>query len=199
LFVTATTFILARHAESQGVHHILVGRNQAVGLTASGRAQAETLAASLKHYPIGRIISSPQLRTRQTADAVAQVVQLPVECDSAFDEMDFGHWTGTSFAALDQFSEWKRYNQFRSMVQAPGGESLYEVQSRAVAQIAKIHAETVGKTVLIVTHADVIRAAISFFCGAPLDLFLRFQIDPASHSIVHLAESNVSVQCVNRI
>ncbi len=188
-----------RHAESQGVHNNLVGRNDAVGLTSFGITQAEAAAAALKQFPITEIISSPQLRTRQTAAIAGNTLQLPTGCDNAFDEMDFGHWTGASFAALESNPEWKIYNQFRSVIKAPGGESLHDVQSRVIKRLAEIAAQRTGRTVLIVTHADVIRAALVFFGGIPLDLFLRFQIEPASVSIVRLAGSDVSIQCVNRI
>lgn len=197
--MTASTFIFVRHAESEGVHDILAGRKENVSLTPSGFEHARNTAAYLTHFPVTDITASPQRRAQQTAFIIAETLHLPVQTDDAFAEMDFGAWTGLPFENLNNLREWKTYNSFRSISAAPGGESLRDVQQRAIDALVKLHALKPARTSVIVTHADVIRAALAFFCGAPLDLYLRFRIDPASVSIVELSHFGAQVHCVNRL
>jgi probable phosphoglycerate mutase len=103
------------------------------------------------------------------------------------------------FRDLNGLAEWKTYNAFRSISAAPGGESLRDVQQRTIDALLKLHSLQPDRTSIIVTHADVIRAAVTFFCGAPLDLYLRLRIDPASVSIVELSKFGAQIHCVNRI
>jgi probable phosphoglycerate mutase len=197
-FVTATTFIFVRHAESGGVHEVLVGRNHEVSLTEKGTRQAQQLADSLRKRPIEMIVSSPQLRARQTAEPIAGLQQKPFATDDAFDECDFGEWTGLPFSELESQPEWKTFNMLRSVQGAPGGESLRQVQHRAITGLLRLQSAARGKTILIASHADVIRSVISFFSGAPLDLFLRFRLDPASISIIQISDYGVEIHCVNQ-
>jgi broad specificity phosphatase PhoE len=198
-FVTATTFIFVRHAESGGVHDVLVGRNDKVSLTERGTLQAQRIADSLLIHPIGMVVSSPQLRARQTAETIAGLQQKPIATDNAFDECDFGEWTGLPFSELESRREWKTFNRLRSIQGPPGGESLRQVQHRAISGVLRLlHSAAHGKAIVIASHADVIRSVISFFSGAPLDLFLRFRIDPASISIIQISEYGPEIHCLNQ-
>lgn len=195
----ASTFILVRHAESDGIHSKLAGRAEGAALTAVGHRQARKLAAAVSQLTPGRIVASPLQRAQETASYVAESCGIAIETDPAFDECDFGDWTGMSFEVLEKAELWKRFNQFRSVSAAPGGESISDVQYRATQALFRLHREQREKPTVIVTHADVIRAALTFFCGTPLDLLLRFAIDPASISIVDLAAYGAVVRCVNRL
>lgn len=104
-----------------------------------------------------------------------------------------------SFEALENVEQWKLFNQFRSAVAAPGGESIRDVQYRATQALLRLHNEPTSQPIAIVTHADVIRSILAFFCGTPLDFLLRFAIDPASISIVDLTDHGPLVRCINRI
>jgi broad specificity phosphatase PhoE len=121
-----------------------------------------------------------------------------VDVNEAFDECEYGDWTGRKFSDLEKAEEWRTFNVFRSAVAAPGGESVRDVQCRAVAEILRIRAAQDGQAIAIVTHADVIRSIVTFFAGVPLDLLLRFTIDPASVTVIELAENQCRIQCVNR-
>jgi probable phosphoglycerate mutase len=187
-----------RHAESQGLDDVLVGRNNDVLLTEGGARQAERTADFLARYSVGEVVSSPQVRARRTAEAIAGLQQKSITIDSAFDECDFGEWTGLRFSELETRRDWKTFNALRSVHSAPGGESLSGVQHRAVNGILQLHSAAHGESIVIASHADVIRSALCFFSGTPLDLFLRFRIDPASISIIHLSEYGAEIRCVNQ-
>ena len=118
-------------------------------------------------------MSSPLERARETAAAIAEPAGLPVEIDPALIEIDFGDWTGSRFEALHGSEAWRRYNAFRGTACSPGGEAMLDVQARAVAAMVRGREAHPGAELVLVSHADVIKAALAHFLGAPLDLFQR--------------------------
>jgi broad specificity phosphatase PhoE len=194
-----STFVLIRHGESEGIYERLAGRSAGFGLSVAGLEQAhltgEHVARKLK---IRCIYSSPRQRARETAAILARHCGCEVDVNDAFDECEYGDWTGRKFSDLDQFEEWRTFNAFRSAVAAPGGESVRDVQYRAVTEILRIRAALDGQATAVVTHADVIRSIVTYFAGVPLDLLLRFTIDPASVTVIELAENQCRIQCVNQ-
>jgi probable phosphoglycerate mutase len=54
-----------------------------------------------------------------------------------------------------------------------------------------------SESVALVSHGDIIKAALAYFLGVPLDLFLRIEVDPASISIVALTEAGPRIIRVN--
>jgi probable phosphoglycerate mutase len=190
---------LIRHGESEGIYERLAGRSAGFGLNTTGLEQAhltgEHVARRLK---ISHIYSSPRQRARETAAILGTHCGCEVDINEAFDECAYGDWTGRKFSDLEKIEEWSTFNAFRSAVAAPGGESVRDVQCRAVAEILRIRAALDAQAIAIVTHADVIRSIVTFFAGVPLDLLLRFTIDPASVTVIELAENQCRIQCVNR-
>ena len=81
---------------------------------------------------------------------------------------------------------------------APGGELLLEVQGRAMRELQRLRASHDGGTVVAVSHADVIRAVLGHVAAVPIDLLLRFEIDPASVTEIELADWGARVLGVNR-
>jgi probable phosphoglycerate mutase len=181
-----TTFLLVRHASGDHVGRRLAGRAPGAPLNDAGRAEASRLAGWLAPVPLAAVYSSPLERARDTAAPIAAAHGLGVTEDPAFTELDFGDWTGRSMASLAGDPHWDRFNQFRSTTRPPRGELMLEAQARAVAALAALAARHDGATVAVVSHADVLRSVIAHFAGAPLDLFLRYVIDPASVSTLAL-------------
>ena len=54
-----------------------------------------------------------------------------------------------------------------------------------------------AETVALVTHGDVIKATLAFFLGISLDGLERFDIAPASLSVLGLDEGWAQVKLVN--
>ena len=92
---------------------------------------------------------------------------------------------------------WKRFNTLRSSTRAPGGELMLDVQSRMVDELEHLRSIHGGVTVAVVSHQDAIKAALAHYAGIPLDLFHRFEISPASVSVVRLAEWGPQIVTVN--
>jgi probable phosphoglycerate mutase len=86
---------------------------------------------------------------------------------------------------------------FPSQARFPNGESIYEMQSRAVRELDAIIRAHPGQIVAIVSHADVIKACVAHYLGVHLDLFQRIVISPASLTVVEVFPLGLQVVCVN--
>ncbi len=167
---------------------VLCGRMSGVHLNGRGISEAETLAWRLAPGLRASVIfTSPMERAIETAVPLARSLRADIRVMPAFNECDFGDWTGLSFAALESRRDWKAFNERRCTAKAPLGESLFDVQCRAVAA-AKELIETSGESdVVVFTHADVIRSALCFFTATPLQSYLQYSAEPASLRVLENA------------
>jgi broad specificity phosphatase PhoE len=166
-------------------------------LTAEGRGEAAWLAERFLDERIAAIHSSPRLRARETADAIATGRGLPVEIVEALDEIDFGEWTGRSFAELEADPRWVRWNAARAVAPIPNGETMIAAMTRAVAHIESLARQAWSGTVLCVSHCDIIRSVISHYLGLGLDRMLAFDIDPGSVSTLLVGDWGGRVLTLN--
>ncbi|MDI6837348.1 MAG: histidine phosphatase family protein, partial [Rhizobiaceae bacterium] len=96
------TVLMVRHAAHDNVGGFLAGRMEGVRLGPAGRKQAERLAERLRGADIAAIHTSPRERCRETAEAIATACGLPApQVAAELDEIDFGRWSGSTFAELD--------------------------------------------------------------------------------------------------
>jgi probable phosphoglycerate mutase len=192
-----TTFLLVRHAAHDWLGRGIAGRMGNVSLNAQGWLQAEALVGRLDGRPIHAIYSSPQPRTNQTIAPLAAKRRLKVQIEPAFDEIDFGQWIGREFDTLEGDPQWREWNEHRGSARAPGGEAFVEVQQRAVNAIERLRLRHPERTVLVVSHGDVIKAVVGTALGMSLDLLERFEIAPASISMLEAGEGWVQVKRLN--
>ena len=179
----ATTFLLIRHAAHIHLDKLFSGRMPGVPLSETGRAQAARLGAALASEPIDRIVHSPLDRTSETAVAIAAArgSAVPVAAAAGLIEIDLGDWTGRSWQ--DFFGDdpaWRDWNERRGSARIPGGETMGEAQARIVGCLAALAREADGRTVAVVSHSDMIRAAVAHVLELPLDRLLSFDVDVAS-------------------
>lgn len=175
-----TTVVLLRHAAHDWLGRGLAGRLPQVALNAAGLQQAQALVPALAGARFDAIASSPQPRTRQTVAPLAAACGLPVQRIDGLDEIDFGAWTGRSFASLQGDPQWQAWNAQRSRGVVPGGEAYAGVVRRAAQALADLHDRHPGARVLAATHADVVKAVV---CGAtqwPVDALHAFEVPPCS-------------------
>jgi broad specificity phosphatase PhoE len=194
--VTAT-ILLIRHAAHEDLGDSLSGRAPDRPLSSIGRDQAKQLARGLAGHDLKSVQSSPVLRARQTADAIA--AGLPVETVAALDEIDFGDWTGRSFAVLADDPRWHEWNSHRATASAPGGESMAAAQARAVAHVDTSAAAYPGETLAMVSHCDILRGVVAHYLGLSLDNLLRFDIAPASVTTLHVGDWGGRVLRLNEV
>src|SRR5439155_25502730 len=138
----------------------LTGQAPGVRLSDDGRAQAEALAGRIRGVPFAALYSSPLERCLETADAVAAARRFEVVEEPGVIEVGYGRWTGRPLAQLARTDLWKRVQRTPGSVRFPGGDTLAEVQRRAVLALDSIAARHPRKVVGLVTHADVIRLAV---------------------------------------
>lgn len=191
--------MLVRHAKNDWVGERLAGWTPGVHLNDKGRQQAKALGARLAHLPITAIYSSPLERAVETAQAIAAHHNLKVRVLEAIGETRFGEWTGASLKELSKTELWPVVQVYPSGARFPGGESLRETQARTVAALDALRDAYTEKTdvVVVVSHADVIKAAVAHYVGLHLDLFQRLVISPASLSVVQFSKSGPRLVCLN--
>jgi len=195
--ITETTVLLVRHAHTTAIDSWLCGRSSGVPLSSLGHAQALALAEALQSTKLAAIYSSPLERAVATATAIASAHSRGVEICQGLTEVDFGRWTGLSFAALSRDPEWHAFNTSRATAIVPEGEQPGEVQARIVHTIARLSAAHRGATVACVTHADVIRCAVLHYQRRSLDDYHQLTIDPASITTVRLSGALADVIAIN--
>ncbi|MFC3127396.1 histidine phosphatase family protein [Pseudoroseomonas globiformis] len=178
----ATTLFLVRHAAHSRVADTLCGRMPGVALSPPGQAQAEQIAQWLQDEQVNALYTSPLQRCQETAAPLARVLGLKPISDEALVEIDFGEWTGARFAALQNDSRWTRWNARRDDAAAPGGETMAAVRDRVAGRMAELAALYPEGRLLLVSHCDVIRAAMCHLLGLPMQGYERFEIAPGSLS-----------------
>jgi probable phosphomutase (TIGR03848 family) len=177
---TTTSLVLVRHAVTAQTGPLLSGRAPGIDLSEDGEKQARDLGERMAALPIDVIYASPIERTTQTARAIAAPHALEVQCLDGVLEADYGEWTGQKISDLAKTDLWKVVQRSPSRAVFPGGEAMSMMQTRMVAAIEAVVAEHPGQLVVVVSHADPIKAAIAHYTGVHLDLFQRIVVSPAS-------------------
>lgn len=192
-----TTFLLVRHGAHLLGGDLIAGRTPGVHLSPLGHEQASHMAGRVARLPIAAIYTSPADRTRETADHLARRLNLPVEILENLNELDFGEWTGRSIGELRSVERFGQWNGFRSGTRMPGGETMLEIQARLVGEMLRLREKHGESCIALVSHGDVIKAAVAWALGVPLDLLLRIEIGLASVTVVAVADHGPWVLCVN--
>jgi broad specificity phosphatase PhoE len=176
-------------------------------LTPLGHDQAEAAATRLAAPRAGglapggiaAVVTSPLRRARQTAAAVAEALDVPLEVRPALIETDFGGWEGLTFVeAAERDPELHRRWLGDETVPPPGGESFAEVGARLAAERAALVAAYPGETVVVVTHVTPIKLLLRAALAAGPALLYRLHLDLASLSIADFyPDGGASVRLFN--
>lgn len=194
-----TTFFLIRHAAHDRVGAALCGRMPGVTLGTNGREQARRLADRFANESIASVQSSPLERARETAEPIAARVGRHVEINEAVTEIEFGAWSGRSFDELDRDADWALWNAARGVSRPPGGETMLEAQARIVAAMERLRNAYRDASVVLVSHADVIKAALLYHLGLSIEAYARFDIEPASISTLAVGTWGARVVRMNEV
>jgi broad specificity phosphatase PhoE len=194
-----TTFFLVRHAAHDRVGSVLCGRMPGVTLGTVGKAQAKDLAERFAGENVAHIRTSPLERAVETAEPIALRLCLPLETSDDIAEIDFGAWSGTSFDVLAQDPRWASWNNSRSTSRPPYGETMLEAQTRIVGTMEHLRGRYAGRSVILVSHSDVIKAALLYHLGMPIDAYARFEVEPASISTLVVGDWGSKVLRLNEV
>ncbi len=114
--------IIVRHGRTEAnAGRRLLGRLD-LPLDDLGRRQAQALGRAVG--PVDRVVSSPLLRTRQTAECIDG----PTTTDERFIELDYGAYDGMALSDVpaEMWTSWRHDPDYAP----PGGESMSALQTR---------------------------------------------------------------------
>ena len=191
------TLLLIRHGHTDAAGKRLTGWQPGVHLNDRGRTEADRLVERLDGVRVEAIYSSPLERCRETAAPLAKVRRLSVHIRRRLIDTGYGEWTGRSIAQVRKTKLWRTVERVPSAMRFPGGESLLEVQARAVDEVNRIAQEHRKGIVVVVSHADPIRLVIAHVAGAHADHLHRLVVDPGSVTVVALGDGGPRLLKVN--
>jgi probable phosphoglycerate mutase len=195
-----TVVLLVRHGQTPTTGKLLPGRAPGLHLSETGQAQAAAVGERLAKLPkIDAVYASPLERTKETAGAIAKALGLKVKLDKGLLEADIGDWTGQELKTVSKTPEWKIVHSYPSGFRFPGGESFVEMQTRTVSAIERLRRAHPGQTIVAVSHADTIKAAVAHALGTHLDLFQRIVISPCSVTSIAYGDGGPVVLSVNSV
>ncbi|HEV2603301.1 MAG TPA: histidine phosphatase family protein [Microvirga sp.] len=194
-----TVFHLVRHAAHDRVGSTLCGRMPGVSLGALGREQAGRLGQRFARESIASVQSSPLERARETAEPIAAQTGCTIEINEGIVEIEFGAWSGRTFEELGSDSAWATWNGARAVARPPRGETMLEAQSRIVHAMEALRGAYRDKAVVLVSHSDVIKAALLYHLGLPVDAYPRIEIEPASISTLVVGDWGAKVVRLNEV
>jgi broad specificity phosphatase PhoE len=193
---SVVSVIVMRHGETEWNKESRVMGRSDIPLSDAGRRQSERAAAVLAHFSVDRIVSSPLVRAKETADIVSRHLDVDVQTDEQLQEVEFGSWQGMTYREIRADPRYGEFLKDPVNNRTPGGENIADVQSRGLAAIA---AAKPGERVLFVSHGDIIRAAISYFLDVPLRQFRRIRVDNCGLTAIAVADGRPEVKFVNML
>jgi probable phosphoglycerate mutase len=180
-----TLVLLVRHGLTATTGNVLTGWTPGIPLDDRGQQQAAALGARLAPLVLDAIITSPLLRCRQTAEAIAAAGEgrpALVE-DPRIGECQYGDWTGQPLKRLAREPLWRVVQLHPGAARFPGenGESILDMQHRAVSAVRDWNTRLGNEAVyLICSHGDVIKSIVADSLGMHIDMLQRIQVDPCS-------------------
>ena len=169
---------IVRHGRTEhNASGLLLGRIDPP-LDELGREQATALAAAIG--PVDRLITSPLLRTRQTAEAFG----VDAVIDERWIELDYGEFDGVPLASVGP-EIWKAWRTDADFL-PPGGESLRQLGQRVSGALDELVSDDEGDlTTVVVTHVSPIKAAMCWALG--VDDLVSWRLWVATASITSIA------------
>ena len=190
--------VLIRHAHSTAnAAGVLSGQLPNVHLSKSGQEQAIRLAERLGPLTISQVQISPMDRCLETLTPWLEKYgkKVAVISEPNLVEVNYGKWSGRKLATLSRARLWRKVQSQPSAVTFPEGESIAQMQVRAMQPVHDFFASNLELTIMV-SHGDVIKAIVASSLGMHLDDFQRIVVDPASITVL---ESNGGAIRITRL
>lgn len=197
--MATTRILLVRHGETDWNRNGQVMGKLPIPLNEQGRRQARRLAAFLQRSHVHSVYSSPVLRAHQTATILAESLARQVDIEPGLTEIGMGEWEGRYWKDLAQDVNKLNLYLMPDEARPPRGETLREVQTRAVAAIEHSRTSSESTTLVFVTHADVVRAIIAHYMGFELRRIRQVRIDHASLTSLEFGEELAALLHLNLV
>lgn len=188
---------MARHGETDWNRERRVLGWSNTPLNETGIRQAKQLSGWLPDFKISRVHSSPLPRTLQTARILSEGLGVDPVLDPYFTEANIGNWEGRYWKDLMDDPVRREYYNQPATARPPGGETSSEVRARAVLGIEAIRKVDPDATVLIVTHADLVRCVLSHYLDIDFKTVRNFWIDHATLSALTLDGTEATLHFLN--
>lgn len=191
---------LVRHGETESNRAGLALGRADVPLNERGLWQAGRLAEALAGEPFAAIYTSPLMRARQTADAIAERHGLSPVTEPGLIEMEIGEVEQMPFAEVRArypglLEAWAGADGPNQAM--PGGERLVDVQERAWRTVKRLSTRHAEETVCAVTHNFVILTVLATALGTDLAHFRRIRHGLAAVSVIEMTGDRVRVRRIN--
>jgi 2,3-bisphosphoglycerate-dependent phosphoglycerate mutase len=193
--------ILMRHGQADNnVNRILVGRHIESHLTEFGKNQVLDTAKYLKEISIDKVLVSPVVRTVETAEIVCEYLGVTYEIDERLYEIELGKLVGMNYEEIilkfgNLFLQF--YTENDAALTHYGVESFASIKQRIKNILDEITERYTNRNVLMISHLDPIKAAISILLDLKPESLYRWHIRNASLTILKNDEKVYSLAGVN--
>ena len=190
-----------RHGATESSRARRFAGSRDVGLTAEGRTQCEAAARALADTPLAAVYTSPLERAQVSAEIIAAPHGLAVRVEPRFREMTFGAWEGLTRSELAEryptdSAAWARTPH---LVTPPGGERLDAVAARVARGVESLRAGHAGATVVLVSHAIVLRLLVLAALGLGPERLWTVDASPAGITEVEYHGAWTTVHRMNTV
>lgn len=157
-------FLFLRHGETDwNASGLFQGRTD-IALNSNGVLQAHRAAERMKHLEIGNIVSSPMIRSLETARIIAKALNRTVEVDDRLIECDFGSLEGQSITDAMTRHKITRLEQLADIL-PEDGERWDDVRKRALAVVDDLMRSPNTAPTVLVGHDAVLQAISEELCS----------------------------------
>ncbi|ACF12580.1 Phosphoglycerate mutase [Chloroherpeton thalassium ATCC 35110] len=177
---------LVRHLEIPSYEKgVCVGQSD-VALTETGLANIQPLAETLADLEPEVIITSDLQRCKKLAEAIGSCLNLQIEVNPEWREINFGEWENREWEELRENDpeNVKKWIDDYVHVTPPEGESFFQLFERVGNQLMDLTRRE-KKRIIIVTHSGAIRSALCFALGIPLDRSFSLEISYGAIAGLH--------------
>ncbi len=190
-----------RHGETAWSRERRFAGSRDIPLADEGLRQCEAVAGALGGKPVAAVYASPLERARASAEVIAKPHRLEVRIEPAFREMAFGEWEGLSREEVarcfpEAYAEWRTAPHRLAL---RGGEPLAEVAGRVSGALGELCAEHAGETVVLVSHAIVLRLIVLEALGLPPERLWTVDASPAGITEIEFEPGWATVHRMNTL
>ncbi len=192
---------LVRHGQTEWNTKVRVQGHSDIALSEAGQGQAQRVARRLASISFTAAYSSDLARATETAEAILLGRNVSLRAAPELRELSYGLWEGMSYLEVQA-----QYPQLYAQLLTgdltfapPGGESVHDIVRRVDPLISRLKAAHASdaENILVVGHGGSLRALLVGALGLPLGAFWRFQLAPASISILSLYSEGATLDLWN--
>ena len=190
--MSATTRLcLIRHGETEWNAQGRVQGQLDIPLSPVGLGQARALARALSGEKFSALYSSDLVRVRQTAQPLAERLELEPILDARLRERHYGVFQGMTYAdAKEKMPD--AYARFRAKeldFSFENGESLSQFNERALACVRELAERHKGESIVVFTHGGVLEMVYRYATARGLSTARDFEIPNAALNRVEVGEA----------